>query len=424
MVPFTDRRPIPQHYRVLLCQGPYVGGRKTEPDSRTGRYLRPSRTAVPVDIYPTEIRWGANLPAGLQHHARVVFVYDQQDSLCAGSSVSIGASFTYRLGYRLHEGAKRLTAITTEISENGQFPGVERHRYTLGYDMTELACPSGMTHAPLRLLTSIHEEATSLEGVKTTLPELTFGYGRRELEPVERMPNLAPVGGGANTLSLSKAGLWPTVGSMLLDFDGDGRLDILTVRSQLDPVRCGMSWSRNKGDGTFEAERLLLLPTIPWSGPTRNDIGMITDNKGYNEAELCSLSHQFSRVVGGVADGSTNSSMRATYYSYRFMDLTGDGRPDLVTEIDANQVHYRPQNDPRLWGSGQLPACADAPPCRDTNGNPTMCLAILPLPPGMTPPIIAPIAPLGTLRPSVPDAFSNSSREPPASQYNRSDTSH
>ncbi|MGD9851389.1 MAG: SpvB/TcaC N-terminal domain-containing protein [Nitrospirales bacterium] len=330
----------------------------------------PGKIKQPVDVYPTEIKWGGNAgpTVNLPHYARIVFDYDQNDSMCDGSNVPIGASFTFRQGYPLHEGAKRLTAIVVQVSENGQFqfPGPERRRYNLGYDMAELGCPTGRTHAPLRLLTSVQQIAFAPDGKPTALPPVTFEYGRRELEPVEPLFALGVLGGGSNSLSLDKAGHWPTVGSMLLDFDGDGRLDIVSG-GRSSGGGCEMIWHRNIGTGTFEAGKRLLLPTIPWAGLVRNDAGWpITNIDGYNTVEDCSLSHQFSRVTGGVTDPKEEAGFPATYQSYRFMDLTGDGRPDLVTAIDANQNQYRPQTDPRLWPPDKpFPACIDAGACRE-----------------------------------------------------------
>lgn len=355
--------------------------------------LPSSAAPAPVDIFPTEILWGRNDAAGLAHHAKAVFSYGE-DKYCSQSKLPIGAQFTYRMGFPIFEGAKRLTKITLFLIEKqSNTKPREARSYLLGYDEKELGCPSGMTHAPLRLLTSVREEAIALDATRTALPEIRFGYGRRELDPVERMPSSTPigaVGSGQNALSLGKAGTWATVDSMLLDFDGDGRLDII-IGGNMGPAGCGISWSRNLGTGNFEDPRPVALPTIPWAGRTRNDAWPITTLDGYNTVEDCTLSYQFSRTVGGVINGKPNASHPASYLSYRFMDVTGDGRPDLVTAIDANQVYYWPQNDRRLWPSAKpFPACFDQGPCRDSTGKPMMCKPILTSPPGMGPVSVTP----------------------------------
>ena len=129
--------------------------------------LRDGTLLAPVDIYPNSVEWGGNPGAGLSSNARVVFLFAARD-LCAGSSVPIGALLSYRTGVPLMPGARRLTTARIEINSAGSWR--ERGRYQLGYDMTELACPTGLTHAPLRLLTSLQETATAPDGVVSTLP--------------------------------------------------------------------------------------------------------------------------------------------------------------------------------------------------------------------------------------------------------------
>ena len=316
-----------------------------------------------VDIAPTSIEWSANAAAGLSASSRVIFTYSADR--CPGSFVPIGAAFSFRTGTPIMRGARRLNKISVEVNENGTWK--QRRRYDLGYDMDELACPTGRTHAPLRLLTSVQQTATAADGTVTTLPPTTFEYGRRELELTQKV-NLTARSEGRDSLSTSKAGGWPTIDSMLLDFDGDGKLDRLWSKPTQNATQCGATWQRNLGNGSFSAEQVLNLPTVPWAGSTRNDS---TTNRDVREG--CSLGHQFSRVAT-ISGGTCGAA--ATYNSYRFMDVTGDGRPDLVTAVETNRGQYRPENDTRLTHPA---SCPDQGACRDSNWNPTLCKVISPV---------------------------------------------
>lgn len=327
--------------------------------------IRDESTLVPVDIYPTTIEWGG--ATGRDSFARINFDYGTMDR-CVGSWVPVGASFSWRTGFPLMEGARRLGVMRIEVRDGSTW--TERRRYTLGYDGAELRCSDGRTHAPLRLLTSVQERVVAPDATAIDLPAQTFDYGRRELELTERS-DMTPLASGTNSQAPQKAGGWPTLDSMLLDLDGDGNLDWLWSRPTADSVECGVMWQRNRGDGTFDPEATFTLPTNPWAGSTRDNSTDIDSREG------CSLSHQFSRA----ANGDLVCGLPATYTSYRFMDLTGDGRPDLVTAIDSNRGRYRPEDDLRLWPDGPMTSCeGDEGACRDEDGEPMRCAVSSPVP--------------------------------------------
>jgi RHS repeat-associated protein len=354
----------------------------------------PNGALQTMDIYPARITWGHNQKAGLQDYAMVVFYYDDYDKPCEGSNLPIGSQLTYRMGFPIFEGAKRLVKISVGIIDPPRPPEVRT--YELAYDMSELSCPTGMTHAPLRLLTSIQETAVAPNGTRTALPPVKFTYGRRELELTHKITANVFSGAGHNALSLEKAGGWPTVSGMMLDFDGDGRLDTVSADPKGDPIKCKASWSRNLGNQLGTGGHLL-LPTIPWSGPQRYDIedesvgeySTPYDVAQYDHREGCSISHQFSRVIGQVKPDSRGNKISegwvppaqqagfpATYNSYRFIDVTGDGRPDLVTAIDTNRGQYRPEEDVRLWPPNKpFPACIDQGACRSAAEPPLYLVA-------------------------------------------------
>jgi RHS repeat-associated protein len=392
-----------------------------------------------ADTYLDRIEWGKNEAAGImQHHAAAVFVYADdppeydlvRKGFCPGSNVPIGASFTYRLGYPLYEGAKRLVGIRLEVSENGTWPGREVRRYELTYDESELSCPTGMTHAPLRLLTGVREIATNRDKSLIVLPH-NFEYGRRELELTQTASasTFGTSGGsGENVNSPNKSGRWPTLTSLSLDFDGNGRLD---------GIGNDLSARGPNGDLTHCTVGGIALPIVPWANAlpgqfgTRNNFqptSSFTASQDYSiPREWCSASHQFSRVEGrlvvgpngekrsegAVPDDERSQEGPATYLSYRFMDVTGDGRPDLVTAIDTNRGRYHPESDARLWPpSVQRPACVDRGPC--ING---MCNVMLTSPvnaakylyPPMAPRVAAP-SPVQPVSRSIPGPESTGPR--------------
>lgn len=336
-----------------------------------------------ADTYLSMIEWGKNENAGLSHHARARFDYTESKvgvggGLCPDSNVPIGASFTYRLGYPLYEGAMRLDRIRVEVSE-GPNKWREVRRYELSYDRAELSCPTAMNHAPLRLLIAVREIATDpILKTEATLPYV-LEYGRRELElKEEESPSGSSFGSGENLLSPAKAGAWPTLISMQLDLNGDGLLDGITVAPDGSPRNCVAS-------SVYGA---LPLPIVPWANGGPGQFGIrnnqspqyqLSEDDWRNTREGCSASHQFSRVVGRVVQGShgewlpegqvcdeslpagqacedEEAGNASTYLSYRFLDVTGDSRPDLVTAIDSNRGRYRPENDRRLTPQAQPPS--------------------------------------------------------------------
>lgn len=324
-----------------------------------------------ADTYLSMIEWGKNENAGLPHHARARFEYTEAKvgiggGLCPDSNVPIGANFTYRLGYPLYEGAMRLDRIKLEVLE-GPDKWREVRRYELSYDRTELSCPTETNHAPLRLLISVREIATDpILKTEATVPYV-FEYGRRELELTKNDSTGRSFGSGQNQGSPAKAGAWPTLISMLLDLNGDGLLDGISAVDEPVTTHCNVS----------TVYGVLKLPIVPWANGGPGQFG-IRNNQApeykqpdmdfLNTREGCSASHQFSRVLGRVVqDGhgerilegwvpkGEEAGSPATYLSYRFMDVTGDGRPDLVTAIDSNRGKYRPESDRRLTLQPQPP---------------------------------------------------------------------
>jgi RHS repeat-associated protein len=315
---------------------------------------------IPVDIALEQVRYGANPGAGLGHHVRIRFEHAPALDRCRTSNVPIGAQFDFRTGFPIYAGARRLTAVVAEVAAGGTF--VPRRRLDLEYDMAELACQGGAAHAPLRVLTAVRDTGISPEGVATSMPPVRFTYNRRE-RAFDREQN---VGTDVHTAGLRRraAGFWrDPMTRMLLDLDGDGLPDRLQVAG--DPRYCAATYRRNLGDGQFAPAQPIghavpdrdtpVMPTIPWKGAEKNP-----------QREYCSLTFQVSQPVNydqWDPDGEQMCRPLPTYppppsqarpdeaethHAYQFLDLDGDGRPELVTAIESFALAYRPDLDPRV----------------------------------------------------------------------------
>ncbi|HWB73524.1 MAG TPA: SpvB/TcaC N-terminal domain-containing protein, partial [Nannocystaceae bacterium] len=339
---------------------------------------------VPVDIALTHVEYGANANAGLSHHARITFDYASYVDICPGdtSDVPIGARYDYRTGYPLYVGAQRLQEIRLDVKAQGAF--VERRRLELGYDMEELQCANDPVHAPLRILTEITDTAIAPDGTATSKPPLSFFYGPREPELSEPYdgPALLGLGHGDSETHDGKAGGWPTLHSMLLDLDGDAVLDRLDADPQGDPQYCTANWQPGAADavgGRFGWQTIPglspVLPVVPWANSNPGELGTRNDGTDLFFREECSLAGQFSQVRDDHELGKCGQS--EVYQSYRFMDMTGDGLPDLVTAVDSER-QYHPEEDPRLGAMAE--ACTiDEPPCTNTHtGERDICQTIAP----------------------------------------------
>lgn len=353
-----------------------------------GYFKNKDFSALPVDIAVTRIEYGRNSGAGVEHHARIVFDYAPGLDKCPGSEVPIGAQYDFRTGHPLYKGARRLEAVRLELFDGTAWN--QRRMLDLDYDITELTCQlDTKLHAPLRILNKVIESATAPDGTVTTLPATEFEYGRREREFTREVTSYPGIdlGSGHGALSDEKGGGWPTVDAMLLDLDGDGLLDRLASRRGepgQDATYCQGKWDANTGGGFsygFASFGMsmpdrspldLYLPVVPWDQGQR-----ATDWSSGTGMEDCSLSAQFSRESDHDACGYA-----ANYLSYRFMDVGGDGLPDLVTGLDVQRGRYRPQADARLWpdtagcADPLSCACSDLGACPSSDGGEELCPVI------------------------------------------------
>lgn len=326
---------------------------------------------VPVDVSLVRVEYGRNAPAGLEHHARIELDHAPAFDLCPGSQIPIGAAYDRRTGYPRIDGARRLTAIRLEVKSGATW--TMRRKLELEYDAGELACDlTGSLHAPLRLLEKIRETAVAPDGMVTVLPPIELEYGRVERAFTRSVLHPGDLGSGQQALSNEKAGGWPTVNTMMLDLDGDARVDRLSAvpPGAGSQDRCEADWQRNTATGWLGKPRFS-LPVMPWVGPTRRDTWTGEGMEG------CSLSAQFNRASNHLACGYA-----ANYLTYRYMDVGGDGLLDLVTGLDSQRGAYRVEHDARVWPQLQSCSepldcmCMDEGACTDDQGDQGLCTII------------------------------------------------
>ncbi|MGE3673873.1 MAG: FG-GAP-like repeat-containing protein, partial [Polyangiaceae bacterium] len=302
-----------------------------------------------VDIQLAMITYGLNVNVpGSIDYTNIGFDYAPELSTCPGSSVPIGAQFNYTTGIRRYEGAKKLNQVRVYTRESASVGYKTRHLYKLGYDTDAERCDS--LHGPRRVLSSITETAYAPDGTATTKPAVEFEYGALQLDfnggPSEPTDiGWLGVSAGHNVYSEDKPGGWPTLDVSRIDLDGDGQVDELISQGATNDYCDG---------GAAK------LPIVPWAdgnGPAPNDAPFYL-----RQFEGCSLQGQ---VTHRTTDrGNFSCGQSANFFGYRFSDIDGDGKPELLAALDYQKGSYRPTET----GSGvnqNYGSClmAAAPPC-------------------------------------------------------------
>ncbi len=246
------------------------------------------------------------------------------------------------------EGSQPLTSITTSVRDRPGAAWRPAHRIQLQYELrtSVLHYPvpapdpalAGQycTQAPLRYLASVQHTAYASDGHATPAPKMTFGYNQRRNAVTVPSPQPPP------PVSEPGFGYYGTeygaVGH-LLDLDADGIRDRVAVRES--DSRCVLIWQRGRAGGGFDG--LLQnspLPTTAWHRP-----------RHYGEG--CTFN-------GQVAYRDQYGHLPSTrgIVSYHFLDYTGDGRVDLLTNVWAEADHetYQPVDDPTQHGPTISPA--------------------------------------------------------------------
>ncbi len=317
-----------------------------------------------VDLYLDRIEYTTNPSHGLTSpHARVEFVY-ASIAQCHAGELPIGAKLEFDDFQKPRwSGSRQLTSIVTKVRNGATYRAVRT--VTLGYDANAADCEE--PHGPLRLLTSIQESATSPPpaSLTTTMPAVKFYYG-----PLDRSaliyPNgtfAAPGGNFGDALAggyvQGPLGL-PRLEVMLVDIDGDGRVDRL--RNAPLASGCGLRWERNVGNG-FESQLQhprIPLPTFRWG-----QLGA-----GADYATECSLAGQASNIANRENATTCNTGNQGVFLSYRFIDLNADGLPDLATALNVDGRYYSTNpvtGDPVPLPAPWNPVCepGDGPMCPD-----------------------------------------------------------
>ncbi len=297
-----------------------------------------------IDFALRSIEYTSNQAAGLGAHAKVDFAYAPLE-VCPGTDVPIGSQPDYRSGALYSEGALRLQRITTSVRDLPGGPWRTVRKVNLGYDLPgtlrdragNVSCTG--ESAPLRLLTRIDVEALSPSGDKSIVPPLSFTYGASDLRfgPAVGFANSGINSGHANTLNTT-----------LLDFDGDGLLDELSVEDSKDygltkgPRRswCDLLVRKGVGMGAFGPAQRTALPSA-WSPAGMELTGKVHQSCSLNghTVKLLDDAHVFGYCAGEdlVLD------------AYHLEDLDGDGRLDLLTAILYNASSgWSPEGDPDL----------------------------------------------------------------------------
>ncbi|MBA3405681.1 MAG: hypothetical protein H0U13_13540, partial [Gemmatimonadaceae bacterium] len=375
-----------------------------------------------------------NSAASLAEFAEVKLQFKRAE-ICPGTNIEVGSQRRFITAppgqvqsVLVVTGANKIDALEINALEPGSGTKVHTRLITLGYSAADEDCSpaSGpLTHAPVRLLTSIQESAWGTDSPRVDLPANTFAYGPSMLALVDA--NLAS---GVPTPWAQYANLpgknfawgyrrtddrWPTVEAMLLDVDGDGLSDRLHNASVTENgvTSCKATWQRNDLNiSQWGTQQLLTfgdsgstrMPRLRWQGP--NETGQ-QPNPGSEQAdpsdnfdhrEGCALNGQVtafhnSHPTYGICHDNTactpgsycpdgnvcpdgSQPNNRTYLAYRWMDMDGDGLTDLVAAIHGNNQRYDIVLGNDLVGGGQpyepslfgtipipsgLPACAGLP---------------------------------------------------------------
>jgi len=333
--------------------------RATEPDRIDG--------ATSYRIERIEYTKNENVAAG-SHFAEVSFDYGDPVYCAASQELAVGGAADHHGGVLRVSGELPLDNITTSVADSPGGTMREVRKVHLVYNKG-MCLPN---RSPVRQLERIEEVGTAPNGTIVTSNPIEFSYGptARPYDAQSMFNVLGPAGGStARPLSLTwgrRNALRPiedTVESMLIDLDGDGRLDRIfsdyqgvysgqasnANNSGSDMDNCGMVWLRNEGDG-FSQDPIspsstssipVKLPRLNWRG------GAPTPN----EREMCSLTGQVTAqrtYLNGLLleePEDVCDDRISTRLVYRFMDMDGDGLPDLTTMLHYADGLYDPVND-------------------------------------------------------------------------------
>ena len=194
----------------------------------------------------------------------------------------------------------------------------------------DAAIPQCLQNA-LRYLTEIQVTAFNPEGNDVAAPRIKFHYNSRRNVTVAPQ-SCSPVGACIQDRKIATPApghygdLDGAIGTRI-DLDSDGLPDLISVVEENG--FCVLVWQKGRAGGSFDvAERKSRLPTAPWHNPRLG-------------AERCTLNGQTAARDRSVMG---NEQAELGVLSYHFLDYTGDGRIDLLTNVWAGFAHesYEP----------------------------------------------------------------------------------
>lgn len=326
--------------------------------------------AHPVDFALASVEYAANPTASpaIEAHVRITLEYAPL-SACPGESLPIGAQRENALGKPRYLGARKLTAIQTNVRVTGTTPtntcGIAApsgfrpvRRIELTYDDASTGSAEHTESctgysAPFRQIRAISETGVSPSGVCAYEPEVSFEYGAPTRELNRATEFKIPATGPSNNALVwgyQHLGSWPTLESNLVDMDNDGRLDRVFM---LDSASCTYAWERNNGSGFDPYAGSFQLPKAAWVNGTR---GSSTYSR-----EWCALNAQ--HTMRGNRSPTHCSSSPGNYLAYRLLNIDGDGLPDLVAAFHYSPEFYDPHTD--SYFGLPIPSCTGGPVCPD-----------------------------------------------------------
>lgn len=293
------------------------------------------------------IEYGANPAASLAAHARIDLVRSPVTS-CGG--VPVGASLDHHFGALRVSGARAIDRIDVKVRTAPGATWTLRRRHQLVYDGAPQACDAGA----LRYLSRVEVTAYDPLGAATVVPPVSFTYGlpTRALTTSFAVPSFGGGERGEND--------GPT--STLMDVDGDGWIDRLTIHAT---TRCILLVNRGTGPGTFSASTTWInLPSAQWYNATSPQ-----------GIEGCSLTAQVADR-GITGNGGPACRTHSAQVTYGFQDWDGDGRVDIVSHL--HQTY--PGSAGGDYPLGSFGPGAPVGPTGGGNGAPPSCPAATPTP--------------------------------------------